>query len=286
MTARSILIDRPLQGNRETNSAGWASRLRAGWVELVDAAWAWRVWHLIGIGDLRRRYARSRIGQFWLTLSSGISIGIIGVMWSLLWKMPVAEILPFLAASMVIWQLLSGIITDATTAFPASAHYLLSQRIACATIVLSLIYRNLLVFLHNAVIIVIVFLIFNRPLSVGAFLVFPALLLTAVSAVWWGYVVATLCARFRDLVPAVQSLLQLVFYLTPIVWKPDFLPEHWRWLNLANPFAVYVSIIRDPLMGEPFAPLPWVLAAAIAAGGLVLSLPFIGRFRRRLLYWL
>ncbi len=260
--------------------------LQAGWMELTEGARNWRVWHLMGIGELRRRYARSRMGQFWLTLSTGITIAIIGVTWSLLWKIPLADMLPFLALSMVVWQLLSGIVGDATTAFSTSAHYLLSQRLPCATAVLALIYRNLVVFLHNAVIVAIVFLAFARPVSPTALLIVPALVLTAVSAVWWGYVVATLCVRFRDLVPAVQSVLQLAFYLTPIIWKPEFLPEEARWLNLVNPFAVYVGLVRDPLMGEPPALLAWLIAAGIAFGGLALTLPFIGRYRRRVLYWI
>jgi ABC-type polysaccharide/polyol phosphate export permease len=285
LVTRPILIAGAVQGKRHAR-AGTVSYVRAGWAELEEGARAWRIWHLIGAGELRRRYARSRLGQFWLTLSSGISIAIIGVMWSLLWKVPVGEMLPFLAASMVIWQFLSGIVADATTAFSTNAHYLLSQRIACASVVFALIYRNLLVLLHNALIVLIVFLAFNRPVSLQALLVLPALVLSATFAVWCAYVVATLCARFRDLVHAVQSLLQLAFYVTPVIWKPEFLPEQIRWLQTFNPFAIYVGILRDPLMGEPLSPSYWLVAVGIAFGGLALSLPFIGRYRRRLIYWI
>lgn len=285
VTTRPILINGAKQGTRRHTTARRITRLRAGWLELVEGAVAWRIWHVIGIGDLRRRYARSRMGQLWLTLSSGISIAIIGVMWALLWKIPVSEMLPFLAASMVIWQLVSGIISDATTAFSTSAHYLLSQRIACASVIFALIYRNLLVFFHNVPIVAVVFLVFGHPLSLHALLILPALALTVISAVWWSYVVATFCVRFRDLVHAVQSLLQLAFYVTPVIWKPEFLPEHVRWLQMLNPFAIYIGILRDPLLGEPLAPTYWLVAVGIAFGGLALSLPFIGRYRRRLLYW-
>jgi ABC-type polysaccharide/polyol phosphate export permease len=257
----------------------------AGWADLVEGAQHWRMWHLMGISELRRRYARSRMGQLWLTLSSGISIAIIGVTWALLWKVPIAEMLPFLAVSIVIWQLLSGIVGDATGVFSANSHYLLSHRIPCALVILALVYRNFLVFLHNALIIAIVFIIFGRTLAPQAFLVLPALLLTAVCAVWCGYIVATLCVRFRDLVHAVQSILQLAFYITPVIWKPEFLSEDYRWLQLLNPFAVYVEIIRAPLLDEPVSASQWLIAAAVAFGGLGLSLSFIGRYKRRILFW-
>ena len=282
---RLVLISETMRRPRAAGPAR-PSHVQAGWAELVEGARNWRVWHVIGIGELRRRYARSRLGQFWLTLSMGTTIAIIGVTWALLWKIPVTEMLPFLAVSMVAWQLLSGIVTDATTAFSTNANYLLSQRLPCATVVFALIYRHLVTFLHNAVIVAIVFLVFARPVSLGALLALPALVIAAVAAVWWAYVVATLCARFRDLVHAVQSVLQLAFYLTPVIWKPEFLPEKARWLNLVNPFAVYVGIIRDPVMGQPPSLLPWLIAAGIALGGLALALPFIGRYRRRVLYWI
>jgi len=271
--------------DRRAVSPARAGYIQAGWADLVEGGRNWRVWHVIGIGELRRRYARSRLGQFWLTLSMGTTIAVIGATWALLWKIPLAEMLPFLAVSMVVWQLLSGIVSDATTAFSANAHYLLSQRLPCATVVFALIYRHFVTFLHNAVIVAIVFAAFARPVPLTALLALPALVLAAVAAVWWAYVVATLCARFRDLVHAVQSVLQLAFYLTPVIWKPEFLPEEARWLILVNPFAVHVGIIRDPIMGQPPALLPWLIAAGIAFGGLALALPFIGRYRRRVVYW-
>jgi homopolymeric O-antigen transport system permease protein len=279
-----LIKDAPQARRREAaRHAGYA---RAGLAELIEAGRHWRLWHLIGIGELRRRYARSRMGQLWLTLSSGISIGMIGVTWAVLWKIPVAEMLPFLAVSMVIWQLVSGILTEATTVLPASAYYLLSQRMACATVIFALVYRNVLVLIHNTLIIAIVFIAFSSPLSFKALLVLPALLLTVTTALWFGYMLAVLCARFRDLVHGVQSGLQIAFYLSPIIWKPEFLPEGARWLHLVNPFAIFIGIIRDPLMDAPLSPLPWLIATGIAFGGLALSLSFIGRYRRRVLYWL
>jgi lipopolysaccharide transport system permease protein len=290
------MVSAPLQDRlvlvTQARQSGWTSApatagyARAGWAELVEGGRNWRVWHLIGIGELRRRYARSRLGQLWLTLSMGITIAIIGVTWAILWRIPVTDMLPFLAVSMVSWQFLQGVVGDATTAFSTNANYLLSQRLPCSTVVFALIYRHFVTLLHNAVIVAIVFLVFAHPVSLTAVLALPALVVTAVAAAWWAYVAATLCVRFRDLVHVVLSVMQLAFYLTPIIWKPEFLPERARWLNLVNPFAVYLGIIRDPILGKPPTLLPWLIAAGIAFGGLALALPFVGRYRRRIVYWL
>jgi ABC-type polysaccharide/polyol phosphate export permease len=82
--------------------SGVATSSAKGFAELAEGAANWRIWHLIGTGDLRRRYARSRIGQFWLSLSTGLSTLILGGVWSVLWNVQPGTLLPHLTVS--IWS--------------------------------------------------------------------------------------------------------------------------------------------------------------------------------------
>jgi len=259
---------------------------RGGLSELVEGLSNWRIWHLLGSGDLRRRYARSWGGQFWQTLSTGITAAIMGVVWSVLWRVPIAQMLPYLVTSLILWQFISGMIGDSVGVFPNGANILLGQRIATSTVVYSMIYRNFLIFLHNAVVIVVVFALFWQPVSLQIVLIVPALLLVLVTSVWFSFVCGALCARFRDLGNVVQSVLQLAFYVTPVIWRPEFLAEKHRWLLYANPFAVFMQIARGTVFNEPVSAINWSIASGIAFGGLLLALPIIGAYRRRLTFWL
>jgi len=87
-------------------------------------------------------------------------------------------------------------------------------------------------------------------------------------------------------VQIIASFLQIIFFLTPVVWKPEILSVHAQSVMQWNPFAVFISIVRDPLLGRPVSAMTWAEAFVLSFGGLVLALPFIGRFRRRLIYWL
>src|SRR5215467_13539878 len=84
-----------------------------GVADLLKGIDNWRVSHLMGLGEIRRRYARSRIGQFWLTISTGIMVAALGLVWSTLWKMPVEDLLPFVAISLIVWTMITGSIADA-----------------------------------------------------------------------------------------------------------------------------------------------------------------------------
>jgi ABC-type polysaccharide/polyol phosphate export permease len=283
-----MLKQSPMQSElrRERYSGRLLALAEGGLRDIVEGIENWRIWHLMGSAELRRRYARSRLGQFWLTLSTGILIGSLGLVWSVLWKMPVSEMMPYFAASMVIWTMLTGFIGDSTTVFTNGGRYFLNERMSFATAIDALLYQNILIFLHNAVIVILVFAAFQHPIGLQALLAIPGFCLAVLTAMWLSYVVAILCTRYRDLGQVVTSLLQIAFFVTPVLWKVDFIPEPYRKLISLNPFAIYLSIIRDPLLGEPVPLEHWVIAAAITVGGFLLSLPFIGRYHRRIVYWL
>ncbi len=58
----------------------------------------------------------------------------------------------------------------------------------------------------------------------------------------------TFCARFRDIGPIVASIMQIAFFLTPVIWQPEQLGEHAVYLPL-NPFFTLIEIVRAPLLG-------------------------------------
>ena len=97
----------------ETGSeTGLRALFRSGTAEIVDGALQWRLWYLIGSSEMRRRYARSRLGQIWIMLTSAIAVSTIGFVWSYLWALPVGEVLPYIAVGLVVWQLIAAILIE------------------------------------------------------------------------------------------------------------------------------------------------------------------------------
>ena len=257
-----------------------------GWHDLLDGARQWRLCHLLATADMRRRFARSKLGQFWIMLSSAIYITAIGVVWSQLWHQPAEEILPFVAIGMMGWQLISGIINDATMALQSSSNYFLNQYTSTSAIIYAVIYRNVFTFLLNMIFPLIICVVLGVHFTAHALMSILGTLLLIITCGWIAFVVAIFCARFRDIVQIVASIIQIVFFLTPILWKPELLPPESQALVNWNPFAILLSIVRDPLLGRPVSVGYWAVACLLAFGGLIITLPFFGRFRRRVVYWL
>ena len=258
----------------------------AGIRDLVMGAHRWRLWYLIGSGEMRRRFARARLGQLWIMLSSAISVSILGLAWAYLWNQPVREMLPFIGASMTVWQFLSAVLNDTTTAFPLNSHYFLNQYMPASTIIYAVLYKNVATFLLNMIFPLAVIIFFGGSVTAYSLLSIVGLFLVIVWCVCLGYALAILCARFRDIVQVVSSLLQVAFFVTPIMWKPEFLPPEAQYFVTFNPFAPLLAVVRDPLLDRPVSWDVWVTACAIVLVTLVCVLPFVGRFCRRLVYWL
>ncbi|MCH8143028.1 MAG: ABC transporter permease, partial [Proteobacteria bacterium] len=81
-------------------------------LDVVEGARASYLWGLLGWQDIRQRYRRSEIGPFWLTISMGVMVGAIGMLYAGLFKIEVADYLPFIALGFIVWGLISGLITD------------------------------------------------------------------------------------------------------------------------------------------------------------------------------
>lgn len=258
---------------------------REGCKDLVDGVRMWRVAHLLGFAPLRQRYARSRLGQTWIALTTAITTTSFGLVWSLLWGIPIHAYLPWVAASLIVWSLITSNILEGTEVFPATGRYFLTHEAPFSTVIYGTLWRNLVVFLHNLPIIVVVLLIFPQPLNWSVLWAIPGLLLLQVSCIGLTYTVALICARFRDVTQVVGSLLQIMFFLTPIMWQPDFLNPRHHWLIDLNPLNALLSVVRDPLLGRPISAESWAGALIVATLSVLLTPVIVGACRKRIIYW-
>ncbi|SDR61064.1 lipopolysaccharide transport system permease protein [Rhizobiales bacterium GAS113] len=257
-----------------------------GCADLMDGLRQWRLCYLLATADMRRRFARSKLGQLWIMLSGAILVIALGAVWSFLWHQPIHDMLPYVAVSMMTWQLISGVVIESTTALPSSSNYFLNQYTSTSTIVYAVIYRNGCTYLLNMIFPLLICLFFDVSFTSYALLCIPGAVLLFVTFIWISFMTAILCARFRDIVQIVSSVMQIIFFVTPVLWKPELLPSEVSWIAELNPFAAMLSVVRDPLLGRPVSGIVWAAAFVLAFGGLIVTLPFFGRYRRRVVYWL
>lgn len=237
--------------------------------------------------DVAQRYRRSRIGAFWLTINMGVLIGALGLVFGTLFRSPMQEFLPFICVGLIFWGFISASISEGCTAFISAEGMILQVRIPLFIHILRTLYRNAIILGHNLLIYPLVLLAVGRIPTWNVFLAVPGFIIVCLNLLWIMIILSILCARYRDMTQVMQNLLQVIFYLTPLMWMPQTLPDGISHVLLdLNPFYHLVTVVRAPLLGEFPTATNWVLCLGFAIVGWTFALFLFGRYRHRVPYWL
>ena len=244
------------------------------------------MWSLLGWFDIKQRYRRSMIGPFWITISTGIMVGSIGLMFSTIFKSSVREFLPYFAVGQIIWLLLSAQLTDACTMFVQSQSVIKQVSLPLSVHVMRKLWYNIILFLHNFIIIIIVLIIAGNGFSWRYLLVIPAIILILILLFLLSVILGIICTRFRDITQIVAVFLQLIYFFTPIFWMKKSLASKQAWITDFNPFFHIIELVRSPLLGRTPDVYHWIILSIYIAIAAVITFFCIKRFRNRVAYWL
>ena len=252
--------------------------------DIREGLLSYHVWTTLGWYDIRQRYRRSTIGPFWITLSLTITIAALGILYAKLFHQEIHSYIPYLTTGVVIWNLLQSLINESTTVFVGAAGTIQQIKLPFSFHVLRMISRNLIIFAHNLVVVVAVIILFKVHIN-WSLLFFPvALLLWVGNALWVGLLLGAFCARFRDVAQIVMSIVQILFFVTPVMWHPDALGAH-AWISRLNPLAQFFDILRDPLLGQTSSLFSWGYVFLATLIGWIGTLVLFAKYRSRIAYW-
>jgi len=264
-------------------SLGERQRLAAR--DLREAAALWRLCWTLGMLDIRLRYRGSVLGPFWLTISTGAMVSAMGVLYSELFHISLHEYLPFLTVSLVLWGFIATLFAEACTGYTVNEAMIRAIRIPFALYAARTVLRNLLVLAHNIVVVVAVDLFVWTGPGIDGFLALPGLALWLIDAFAITVLLGALCARFRDIPPIVASVVQMAFFVTPVLWKPQLVGPY-QWLLPVNPFYDLLETIRGPLLGEIPTAATWLAALGYSILLCGASWFLFARVRGRIAFWI
>jgi len=228
----------------------------------------------------------------WITISMAVTAIALGILYAGLFGNPIETQLPYLLVGFIIWGFISGCIIEGSEVFVANEGLIKHLPSPISIHVYRLVWRQTLFFLHNLVVYVVMLFVFPQHLHWTDLSAVVAFLLLMVNAVWVALLIGIVSTRFRDLPPVTQSVVQLMFFLTPIVWIYDDLlnspnpttAERARWAEV-NPVLHFIEIIRRPMLGQDQLWHSWFIVLAITVAGWALTLLVMRRYRGRVSYW-
>jgi ABC-type polysaccharide/polyol phosphate export permease len=261
--------------------------ISVGIKNFIQAAKAYSLIHILGWQDVATRYRRSRIGVFWLTINTAVMIAVLATVFGVVFKQPIQEFLPYLSVSLILWGFISTSINEGCTSFISADGIILQVKMPLYIHVARVLWRNILIFAHNLIILPIVFILMAKSITWSSIFSLAAFFLIILNLAWFNIVLAIICSRFRDMTQVIQSLMQVSFYLTPIFWSSKLLSGKTGELILKlNPFYHLIEIFRAPLLGEEINLFSWLYCLCLLVFGFFISTYFFGKYAKRIAYWL
>ncbi|MDK8305290.1 ABC transporter permease [Corynebacterium imitans] len=259
--------------------------------DLVRGWGQYELWLQLGWQDIKQRYRRSTLGPLWITIATGVMALALGLLYSMLFQIEIREFLPHVTVGFIVWGFISGCVKDGANVFIENEGLIKQLPSALSVHVYRLVWRQLLFFAHNIVIWVLLVIIFRIPLTWQTLLAVPAMLLLVLNGVWVTMLFGIIATRFRDVAPLLEALVQLLFYVTPIVWTTQTLKEQGgevaqrALLAEINPLYHYLEIVRAPMIDQPVAAYHWGIVGICTLIGLGVTLLAMRQMRFRVPYW-
>ena len=241
-------------------------------------------WRALAAGDIKSKYRRTFLGPWWITATNGITALIMGLVAGRYLGFNAKTYLPHFMVSITIWNFISSSLSEACYTMINAGGMIKAVDMPILIHVMRMVQRNLIIFLHNSVIIPIIWMIVPWPLGFETLLCLPGLAIVYVFVVSASIIVSMVCVRYRDVPPVIASLLQLLFFVSPIIWIPSQIHGGELVVEL-NPIAYLLAITRDPVMGNAPSLMNWVGAIGFVAVVTAAMIYLYTRYRSRVVFW-
>lgn len=251
-------------------------------LELFRALWRYRYFIVSSVrNEFRARVARSQLGAIWMVLQPLAQVAIFTLVLSevLAARLPgtdnVHAYAIYLMAGSLVWSLFNEITSRCLSIFVDNASLLkkiVFPRICLPLVVVgSALVNSLLLFLAM----VLIFALMGHLPSWEMLWLIPVMALTVAFALGLGLLLGVLNVFLRDVGQVMAIVLQLWFWLTPIVYMPSIVPAAYRhWFELNPLFPIVQASHQVILYQQPpeLTGLAWVagLSALLLGAALLL----------------
>lgn len=234
--------------------------------------------------SLKSRYRKTFAGFLWVLLNPLIMFGVQSIVFKQFLRLDVPNFYVFLLSGLLPWIFITQTISMGTPTLVVNAGLLKSFRFNPAVLVASVALDNFVNFLLSVLLIAVPFLVNAEQPAWGllfAPLCLVPLLLGTLSITLF---TSLLHVFFRDTNFVLGFAFSILFFLTPIFYPVDFVPEHYRWMIDFNPLYQLLRPIRLALYSpDPYEWVrPWFVSMAWALGLTALSYLFWRRKRNEL----
>lgn len=219
-----------------------ANALKIGWKTR-------RAWWFTATARTRERFARTALGSFWLGLSNLLSIAVLSFVYGTVFKVKdFNSYVVYLGIGLVAWNAIASAMQSAPNLFRTNAANIKNTNIHPIFYSLEEWSFQVQTFLQSFGLVVLALSFFQHNLVLH---LLTAGLLPLINLLifiyWFPLLLCLLGARYEDFFQLVPIVLQLMFLLTPILYRKETLGSL-SWTADINPLYRVLSSLRHAMM--------------------------------------
>ena len=252
----------------------------------------WRLrhfWMALVRNDLRNRYRRSVLGLGWSLLQPIAMTAVLCTVFAGVFGASLNKYAPYVLSGLTFWGFMTAAASIGCQCFFQSESYIRQHRAPLAMYPLRTTLGAGYHFLIGTCVVMIAVGIFSglkNPWVLASLV--PSCFLLFVFAWSLAICTGTLNVLFHDTQHLLEIVLQILFYVTPIMYRPEMLVErNLGWAVRFNPFAILLDLVRQPLLNGSLPSIATVEASLLIASGTVVVAALLLRWcEQRLIFFM
>jgi ABC-type polysaccharide/polyol phosphate export permease len=263
----------------------WSLKMFEALADMAVGLGQWRTSYRLGLQDIELRYKRSLLGPFWISAALVATILALAFVFSGVFRTNFGTYVAYIGAGLLTWQLILALVNEACGAVAEHTYFLQNIPLPITTIAGRIMFRNAVVFLHHIVAVCGLLFLFGVQFTPMIVWALPGAGLILLIGYFSVMLLGPVCARFRDVPLVISSVMQVLFFLTPIFWMPAESTHHPA-VVYANPFYHLIELVRAPLLGRMATELNWTFSLWCCAAFAVLAVVSWSLTRKRIALWI
>lgn len=195
--------------------------------------------------DVGGKYKNSFLGVLWSFVNPLLQIAVYAIVFPLIMRNGQPHYTLFLCSALIPWTYFSTAIIRSSSTMIENGNIIKKVYFPREILPISVITSEAVNFVISTILIVIFALVEGVGLS--RFLIFYPIVLIVqyVLLIGISFIVSSITVYVRDMQHIIGVLMQLLFYITPIVYNPESIPADFSWILKYNPMTYLISAYRS-----------------------------------------
>lgn len=243
------------------------------------------LWNALALNDIITRYRGSVLGPFWITLTTAAFALGVGLVYAEIMRVPSDKYLPWITAGVVFWNFMATTIIEGSVTFISEGVVIRQSSTPLPLFVWRVVWRNIINFAHQLVVLIAVAVYFGYIMKIHVLTACLGMIVLTLNVSWMCFLSGMVSARFRDVQQIIATALQLLFFVSPVIWIPGE-GAHVHQVLTWNPAYHMLEVTRNPMLGMDVPMNSFVYLTVMAVVGWVVTFLAYSSVRRRIVHYL